>query len=68
MLGGAHTGFLTTSDAQNCPSFLRDFLSGFHKRKVQQKEESRRKARERERQERLEARREVCHRAMYLPG
>ncbi|KAJ3477667.1 hypothetical protein NLI96_g10301 [Meripilus lineatus] len=36
----------------------KDFLTGFHKRKVQQKEEAKRKAREREKNERLEARRE----------
>ncbi|KAH8078048.1 nucleolar protein 12-domain-containing protein [Cristinia sonorae] len=36
----------------------RDFLTGFHKRKVQKKEEAKKKAQEREKQERLEARRE----------
>ena len=37
----------------------RDFLTGFHKRKLQKKEEAKKKAKEREKQERLEARREV---------
>jgi ribosomal RNA-processing protein 17 len=38
----------------------REFLTGFHKRKVAKKEESKKKAIAREKQERLEARREVC--------
>ena len=38
---------------------FREFLTGFHKRKVQKKEEAKKKAKEREKQERLEARREV---------
>lgn len=38
---------------------LREFLTGFHKRKVQKKEDSKKKREERERQERLEMRREV---------
>lgn len=41
-------------------SMLRDFLTGFHKRKVAKKEEAKKKAQDREKQERLEARREVC--------
>ncbi|CCM05020.1 uncharacterized protein FIBRA_07219 [Fibroporia radiculosa] len=36
----------------------RDFLTGFHKRKLQKKEAAKKKALEREKQERLEARRE----------
>ncbi|TBU30246.1 nucleolar protein 12-domain-containing protein, partial [Dichomitus squalens] len=40
----------------------REFLTGFHKRKVQKTEAARKKAQEREKQERLEARRE--HRKM----
>ena len=39
---------------------LRDFLTGFHKRKVAKKEAAKKKAQDRENQERLEARREVC--------
>ena len=43
-----------------CPHlFLRDFLTGFHKRKLAKKEAARSRAKEREKQERLEARREV---------
>ena len=38
----------------------REFLTGFHKRKLQKKEAAKQKAKEREKQERLEARREVC--------
>ncbi|KAI0063607.1 hypothetical protein BV25DRAFT_1899214 [Artomyces pyxidatus] len=37
---------------------FREFLTGFHKRKLAKKEEGRKKAQEREKQERLEARRE----------
>ena len=37
----------------------REFLTGFHKRKLQKKEAAKKKALERERQERLEAKREV---------
>ena len=37
----------------------REFLTGFHKRKVQKKEDSKKKREEREKQERLEMRREV---------
>lgn len=37
----------------------RDFLTGFHKRKLAKKEESKKKAQAREKEERLEARREV---------
>ncbi|KAI0351051.1 hypothetical protein OH77DRAFT_1439482 [Trametes cingulata] len=40
----------------------REFLTGFHKRKLQKKEAAKQKAKEREKQERLEARRE--HRRM----
>ena len=40
--------------------FLREFLTGFHKRKLAKKEAARGRAKEREKQERLEARREVC--------
>ncbi|KAH9940428.1 nucleolar protein 12-domain-containing protein [Epithele typhae] len=39
-------------------SARRDFLTGFHKRKVQKKEAAKQKAMEREKQDRLEARRE----------
>lgn len=38
---------------------IRDFLTGFHKRKVAKAEAARKKAQEREKQSRLEARREV---------
>ena len=38
---------------------LREFLTGFHKRKLAKKEAARSRAKEREKQERLEARREV---------
>jgi ribosomal RNA-processing protein 17 len=38
----------------------REFLTGFHKRKVAKKEEAKKKAKLREKQERLETRREVC--------
>ena len=37
----------------------RNFLTGFHKRKLQKKEDAKKKAVEREKQERLDARREV---------
>ena len=37
----------------------REFLTGFHKRKLQKKEAAKKKALDREKQERLEARREV---------
>ena len=37
----------------------REFLTGFHKRKLQKKEQAKKKAQDREKQERLEARREV---------
>lgn len=39
--------------------FLRDFLTGFHKRKLAKKEEGKKKAIARDKQEHLEARREV---------
>ena len=39
---------------------LREFLTGFHKRKLVKKEAARSRAKERDKQERLEARREVC--------
>jgi hypothetical protein len=39
---------------------VREFLTGFHKRKVAKKEEAIRKAKLREKQERLDTRREVC--------
>jgi hypothetical protein len=39
--------------------FSREFLTGFHKRKLAKKEEGKKKAQAREKQERLEARREV---------
>jgi hypothetical protein len=45
--------------------WLREFLTGFHKRKLAKKEESKRKAQAREKEEHLEARREVhtpCYR------
>lgn len=43
-----------------CPHlFLREFLTGFHKRKLAKKEAARSRAKEREKQERLESRREV---------
>ncbi len=38
----------------------REFLTGFHKRKLEKKEQAKKKAQEREKQDRLEARREVC--------
>jgi ribosomal RNA-processing protein 17 len=38
----------------------REFLTGFHKRKVAKKEEAKKKAKLREKLERLETRREVC--------
>lgn len=38
----------------------RDFLTGFHKRKLAKADAARKKAQEREKQERLEARRDVC--------
>lgn len=37
----------------------REFLTGFHKRKLAKKEESKKRAQAREKEERLEARREV---------
>ena len=40
----------------NC---LRDFLTGFHKRKLEKKDAARKKAIEREKKERLDARRKV---------
>jgi hypothetical protein len=40
-------------------SRFREFLTGFHKRKLAKAEAARKKATEREKQERLEARREV---------
>jgi hypothetical protein len=46
-----------TSDISVC---LREFLTGFHKRKLAKAEAAKRKAVEREKQERLEARRDVC--------
>jgi ribosomal RNA-processing protein 17 len=39
---------------------VREFLTGFHKRKVAKKEEAIKKAKLREKQERLDTRREVC--------
>lgn len=39
--------------------YYRDYLTGFHKRKLARKEASKAKTLEREKQERLEARREV---------
>lgn len=38
---------------------FRDFLTGFHKRKLAKAEAARKKAQEREKRERLETRREV---------
>jgi hypothetical protein len=38
----------------------REFLTGFHKRKVAKKEEAKKRAQLKEKQERLETRREVC--------
>jgi len=38
----------------------REFLTGFHKRKVAKKEDAKKKAMLREKQERLDTRREVC--------
>lgn len=38
----------------------REFLTGFHKRKLAKADAARKKAIEREKQERLESRREVC--------
>lgn len=46
----------------------REFLTGFHKRKLQKKEDAKAKAIEREKQERLEARREVCLLVSCLPS
>jgi hypothetical protein len=40
-------------------TLAREFLTGFHKRKVAKAETARKKAQEREKQDRLEARREV---------
>ena len=63
-------------DARRCVSVLfmntristnddyREFLTGFHKRKLQKKEVAKQKAVQREKEERLEARREV--RMKYL--
>lgn len=39
---------------------VREFLTGFHKRKVAKKEEAKKRAQLKEKQERLETRREVC--------
>jgi hypothetical protein len=39
---------------------VREFLTGFHKRKVAKKEAAIKKAKLREKQERLDTRREVC--------
>ena len=44
----------------------REYLTGFHKRKLQKKEAAKKKALDREKQERLEARREV--RRGFLPS
>jgi ribosomal RNA-processing protein 17 len=43
----------------------REFLTGFHKRKLAKKEESKKRAQAREKEERLEARREVH--TLFLP-
>jgi hypothetical protein len=43
----------------------REFLTGFHKRKLAKKEESKKRAQAREKEERLEARREVG--TLFLP-
>ena len=43
----------------------REFLTGFHKRKLAKKEESKKRAQAREKEERLEARREVN--TLFLP-
>ena len=43
----------------------REFLTGFHKRKLAKKEESKKRAQAREKEERLEVRREV--RTLFLP-
>jgi ribosomal RNA-processing protein 17 len=40
--------------------YCREFLTGFHKRKLAKKEESKKKAQAREKEERLETRQEVC--------
>lgn len=44
----------------------REFLTGFHKRKLAKKEAAKTKALEREKQERLEARREVRNTSMEI--
>lgn len=44
-----------TTDGLRC----RDFLTGFHKRKLQKKEAAKKKAMDREKEQLLEARREV---------
>jgi hypothetical protein len=43
----------------------REFLTGFHQRKLAKKEDSKKRAQTREKEERLEARREV--RALFMP-
>ena len=43
----------------------REFLTGFHKRKLAKKEEGKKRAQAREKEERLEARREV--RTLFMP-
>lgn len=43
----------------NASNLSREFLTGFHKRKLQKKEAAKNKAKERERQERLQTRKEM---------
>jgi len=53
---------LLHNDARCMTMYCREFLTGFHKRKVAKKEESKKKAQARQKEERLEARQE--HRRM----
>jgi hypothetical protein len=55
MRGGVHTALFHYL-ALHC---TREFLTGFHKRKLAKKEEGKKRAQAREKEERLEARREV---------
>jgi ribosomal RNA-processing protein 17 len=51
--------FPSLSDAWCMTLLSREFLTGFHKRKLAKKEEGKKRAQAREKEERLEARREV---------
>jgi Nucleolar protein 12 (25kDa) len=57
MRGGVHTAPFHYARYMTPQS--REFLTGFHKRKLAKKEESKKRAQAREKEERLEARREV---------